>query len=185
MSPAGAGHELERPVRLPSLVVLAVVLVVWEAVARRYGAYVMPSPASGGSGLVTVVLYGRGVDACRGVTLPHRDRFGGALVVAVLMGLALVPVAVRPDRGRGHRDRAELDLGVRLDRRLPDLVRADRPGGDLHDVHDHAALPGQRPRGRGDRRPPLLEMAKVYRLSGWDRSGRSSSRPPSPISLRA
>ena len=41
--------------RLPSLVVLAIVLVVWEAVARRYGAYVMPSPRSVAQGLVAVV----------------------------------------------------------------------------------------------------------------------------------
>ena len=44
--------------RLPSLVVLAIVLVVWEAVARRYGAYVMPSPRSVAEGLVAVVRAG-------------------------------------------------------------------------------------------------------------------------------
>ena len=74
--------------RLPSLVVLAVVLVVWEAVARRYGAYVMPSPRSVLQGLIAVVLAGE-VWTHAGASLYRiAIGFGSALVGAVLLGLA-------------------------------------------------------------------------------------------------
>lgn len=74
--------------RLPSLLVLAVVLVVWEAVSRRYGAYVMPSPRSVAQGVVTVVLAGD-VWTHAGASLYRiAIGFGSALVVAVLLGLA-------------------------------------------------------------------------------------------------
>jgi NitT/TauT family transport system permease protein len=74
--------------RLPSLVVLAIVLVVWEAVARRYGAYVMPSPRSVAEGLVAVVRAGE-VWTHAGASLYRiAIGFGSALLVAVLLGLA-------------------------------------------------------------------------------------------------
>jgi NitT/TauT family transport system permease protein len=74
--------------RLPSLVVLSLVLVVWEAVARRYGAYVMPSPRSVAEGLVAVVLAGE-VWTHAGASLYRiAIGFGSALLVAVLLGLA-------------------------------------------------------------------------------------------------
>ena len=74
--------------RLPSLVVLLVVLVVWEAVARRYGAYVMPSPGAVLRGLVEVVATGE-VWKHAGASLSRiAIGFGAALVLAVLMGLA-------------------------------------------------------------------------------------------------
>ena len=88
MTPARAAADWPARLRLPSLVVLAVVLVVWEAVARRYGAYVMPSPRSVVQGLITVVLDGE-VWTHTGASLYRiAIGFGSALVVAVLMGLA-------------------------------------------------------------------------------------------------
>jgi NitT/TauT family transport system permease protein len=74
--------------RLPSLVVLAVLLIVWEAVARRYGAYVMPSPGAVLSGLVEVVATGE-VWRHAGASLYRiAIGFGAALGLAMLMGLA-------------------------------------------------------------------------------------------------
>jgi NitT/TauT family transport system permease protein len=88
MSPEGAGASWSDRLRLPSLIVLAVVLVVWEAVARRYGAYVMPSPRAVVQGLVAIVLTGE-VWTHAGASLYRiAIGFGSALVVAVLMGLA-------------------------------------------------------------------------------------------------
>jgi NitT/TauT family transport system permease protein len=74
--------------RLPSLVVLAAVILVWELTARRYGAYVLPSPGAVVRGLGTIVETGElwrhtGASLYR-ITVG----FGGALLLAVLMGLA-------------------------------------------------------------------------------------------------
>jgi NitT/TauT family transport system permease protein len=74
--------------RLPSLVVLAVLLVVWEAVARRYGAYVMPSPRAVAQGLVAIILSGEVWTHAGASLFRIAIGFGGALVVAILMGLA-------------------------------------------------------------------------------------------------
>jgi NitT/TauT family transport system permease protein len=74
--------------RLSSLVVFAIVLVIWEAVARRYGAYVMPSPGAVAQGLIAIVLTGE-VWTHAGASLYRIViGFGSALIVAVLMGLA-------------------------------------------------------------------------------------------------
>ena len=87
MTSAAASRWHDR-LRLPSLVVLLVVLVVWEAVARRYGAYVMPSPGAVLRGLVEVVATGE-VWKHAGASLSRITiGFGAALVLAVLMGLA-------------------------------------------------------------------------------------------------
>jgi NitT/TauT family transport system permease protein len=86
--PTGATGTWSDRIRLPSLVVLAVVLVVWEAVARRYGAYVMPSPRAVVQGLVQIVLSGE-VWTHAGASLARiAIGFGSALAVAILMGLA-------------------------------------------------------------------------------------------------
>ena len=88
MTSQAASATWTTRLRLPSLLVLAVVLVVWEAVSRRYGAYVMPSPRSVAQGLVTVVLAGD-VWTHAGASLYRiAIGFGSALVVAVLLGLA-------------------------------------------------------------------------------------------------
>lgn len=88
MRPAGAGTTWSERCRLPSLVVLAVVLVVWEAVARRYGAYVMPSPGAVVRGLITVVVTGEVWTHAGASLFRIAIGFGSALVVSVLMGLA-------------------------------------------------------------------------------------------------
>jgi NitT/TauT family transport system permease protein len=82
----GSG-KWSRRLRLPTLVVLAAVLVVWELVSRRYGAYVLPSPGS--------VLRGLGAIIQSGELWTHTSAslyrivvgFGGALGLAILMGL--------------------------------------------------------------------------------------------------
>src|SRR5262249_56070031 len=85
---AGGGGRWSDGLRLASLVVLAVLVVVWEAVARRYGAYVMPSPQSVVRGVVTIVLSGE-VWTHAGASLSRiAIGFGGAVAVAILMGLA-------------------------------------------------------------------------------------------------
>jgi NitT/TauT family transport system permease protein len=84
----GGGRGWADRVRLPSLVLLAFLLVVWEAAARRYGAYVMPSPGAVVAGLVGVVRSGE-VWTHAGASLSRiAVGFGSAVVVAVLMGLA-------------------------------------------------------------------------------------------------
>ena len=84
--PAGTGWSAR--IRLPSLVVLLGVLVVWEAIARRYGAYVMPSPRAVIQGLGEIVATGE-VWTHTGASLFRITiGFGSALVLAVLMGLA-------------------------------------------------------------------------------------------------
>jgi len=88
VTPGTAAADWTTRLRLPSFVVLAIVLVVWEAVARRYGAYVMPSPRSVAQGLVAVVLAGD-VWTHAGASLYRiAVGFGSALVVALLLGLA-------------------------------------------------------------------------------------------------
>ena len=88
MTSQAASATWTTRLRLPSLLVLAVVLVVWEAVSRRYGAYVMPSPRSVAQGLAAVVLTGE-VWTHAGASLYRiAIGFGSALVVAVLLGLA-------------------------------------------------------------------------------------------------
>ena len=77
-----------RRLRVPSLLVLATLLVVWEVVAHRYGAYVLPPPGSVLRGLGAIIRTGEiwthtGASLYRIVV-----GFGSALVLAVLMGLA-------------------------------------------------------------------------------------------------
>jgi NitT/TauT family transport system permease protein len=68
--------------------VLAVVVVVWSALSWRYGAYVLPSPWSVVKGFVAVVATGE-VWTHTGASLYRIVvGFGGAVVVALLMGLA-------------------------------------------------------------------------------------------------
>jgi ABC-type nitrate/sulfonate/bicarbonate transport system permease component len=85
---AGAWGRWGRRLHVPSLAVLLVLLLVWQGAARRYGAYVLPSPGSVVRGLGTVVESGElwthtGASLYRIVV-----GFGGALALAILMGLA-------------------------------------------------------------------------------------------------
>ena len=73
---------------LPSLVLLGVLLIVWEAASRRYGAYVLPSPGSVVSGLLTVVRTGEVWQHAGASLYRIAVGFGGALGLAILLGLA-------------------------------------------------------------------------------------------------
>src|SRR4029434_7184740 len=72
---------------LPTLAVTVVIVAAWAALSWRYGAFVLPSPLS--------VLYGLGDILRSGEIWRHTGAslariavgFGGAVVVAVLLGL--------------------------------------------------------------------------------------------------
>ncbi|MBI2468042.1 MAG: ABC transporter permease [Candidatus Rokubacteria bacterium] len=84
----GTVGGLSRRLRLPTLLVFAAVVVVWEVFARRWGAYVLPAPGSVLAGLGTVVQSGE-LWTHTGASLYRiLVGFGGALGVAILMGLA-------------------------------------------------------------------------------------------------
>jgi NitT/TauT family transport system permease protein len=86
--PTGSPADWSTRLRLPSLIVLAALLLVWEAVSRRYGAYVMPSPLAVARGLADVVATGE-IWTHAGASLYRiAVGFGGALALAVVMGLA-------------------------------------------------------------------------------------------------
>jgi NitT/TauT family transport system permease protein len=74
--------------RLPTLALLAVVLIAWEVAARRYGAYVLPPPGSVVRGLGAIVQSGELWKHAGASLYRIAIGFGGALAVAVLMGLA-------------------------------------------------------------------------------------------------
>ena len=72
---------------LPTLAALAVVLAAWALLSRRYGAYVLPAPASIVTGLVEIVRSGeiwRHAAASLGRIAVG---FGAAVLVSLLMGL--------------------------------------------------------------------------------------------------
>jgi NitT/TauT family transport system permease protein len=77
-----------RRLRLPTLGLLAAVLVVWELAARRYGAYVLPSPGSVVAGLAAIAESGELWTHTAASLYRIAVGFGGALGLAVLMGLA-------------------------------------------------------------------------------------------------
>jgi NitT/TauT family transport system permease protein len=85
------GGALDRwgaRLRLPTLVVGLALLVAWEGVARRYGAYVLPPPGAVLDGLVTIVRTGE-VWRHTGASLARIGvGFGAALLLAILLGLA-------------------------------------------------------------------------------------------------
>ena len=83
------GHyDVARRLRLPTLLLFAAVLVVWELVSRRYGAYVLPAPAAVLEGLVAVVRSGELWTHTSASLYRIAVGFGGALALAILMGLA-------------------------------------------------------------------------------------------------
>jgi NitT/TauT family transport system permease protein len=165
-SPVGWSERL----RIPSLVVLAVVLLVWESVARRYGAYVMPSPRSVAQGLVSVVLTGEVWTHAGASLLRILIGFGAALVGAVLLGLA--SFLWRPARI------AAADIVTVLNSTsvfvwivvsliwfgLTNMAPIFTTFMITLPVVAANVVEGV---GSVDRR--LLEMGQVYRLSGWER----------------
>src|SRR5215475_5500846 len=71
---------------LPTLVVAALIVVLWWALSIRYGAYVLPAPSSVLVGLRDVVRSGE-VWRHTGASLYRiAIGFGGAVIVAVLIG---------------------------------------------------------------------------------------------------
>ena len=72
---------------LPTLAVAAVLVVAWWLLSRRYGAYVLPSPAAVAQGLGEVLRTGE-IWRHTGASLARiAVGFGGAVVAAVLLGL--------------------------------------------------------------------------------------------------
>jgi ABC-type nitrate/sulfonate/bicarbonate transport system permease component len=157
-----------RRLRLPSLALLVVVLAVWEAAARRYGAYVLPAPGAVLEGLGEIVRSGevwRHTGASLGRILVG---FGGALGLAVLLGLAAF--LSRPARTVAR------DLVTVLNSTsvfvwivvsliwfgLTDLAPIFTTFMITLPVVAANVLEGVE---SVDRR--LLEMGQVYRLSGW------------------
>jgi ABC-type nitrate/sulfonate/bicarbonate transport system permease component len=73
---------------LPTLVVAAVVVTAWSLLSWRYGAYVLPAPGAVVRGLVEIVASGE-IWRHTGASMYRiLAGFGGAVAVAVLMGLA-------------------------------------------------------------------------------------------------
>jgi NitT/TauT family transport system permease protein len=73
---------------LPTLAVAAVVVAVWSVLSWRYGAYVLPSPLAVVRGFAEIVRTGE-VWTHTGASLYRiLVGFGGAVAVALLMGLA-------------------------------------------------------------------------------------------------
>jgi NitT/TauT family transport system permease protein len=166
---AGPGGRWGGRLHLSSLVLLAVLLLVWEAVARRYGAYVMPSPGAVVEGLVEIVRSGEIWKHTAASLSRIAVGFGGALVLAVLMGLA--SFLWRPARV------AVADVVTVLNSTsvfvwivvsliwfgLTDLAPIFTTFMITLPVVAANVVEGV---GSVDRR--LLEMGQVYRLSGWE-----------------
>ena len=88
MAQPGGGRDWVARLHLPTLGVMLVIAAVWSLLSWRYGAYVLPSPAS--------VVRGFGEILATGEVWTHTGAslyrilvgFGGAVGLAVLMGLA-------------------------------------------------------------------------------------------------
>ncbi|MBI3457128.1 MAG: ABC transporter permease [Candidatus Rokubacteria bacterium] len=162
--------QLSRRLRLPSLVVLAVVLVVWELVARRYGPYVLPSPGSVVRGLATIIQTGELWKHTGASLYRIALGFGGALAVAVLLGLAAflwgpVRVAVRDLVTVLNSTSVFVWIVVSLIWfGLTDMAPIFTTFMITLPVVGANVVEGVE---SVDRR--LLEMGQVYRLSGWEK----------------
>ncbi len=78
-----------RRLRLPTLVLLVVVLAVWEAASRRYGAYVLPAPEAVLRGLAAIARSGELWTHAGASLYRIAVGFGSALGVAIGLGLAV------------------------------------------------------------------------------------------------
>jgi len=93
--PSLRARDWAARLHLPTLGALAVVVTVWWLLSLRYGAYVLPSPRAVLAGLGSVLASGE-VWRHTGASLYRIGvGFGGAVVLALLMGLAafLSPLA--------------------------------------------------------------------------------------------
>jgi ABC-type nitrate/sulfonate/bicarbonate transport system permease component len=166
----GRGRRWTERVRLPSLLVLALVILVWEVVARRYGAYVLPPPGAVLRGLGEIVRSGELWKHTGASLYRIAAGFGGALGLAVLLGLA--SFLWRPARG------VVRDLVTVLNSTsvfvwivvsliwfgLTDLAPMFTTFMITLPVIGANVVEGVE---SVDRR--LLEMGQVYRLSGWEK----------------
>jgi NitT/TauT family transport system permease protein len=169
VTPGTAAAGWTTRLRLPSLVVLAVVLVVWEAVARRYGAYVMPSPRSVFQGLVAVVLAGE-VWTHAGASLYRiAVGFGSALVVALLLGLASFlwgPARIAVADGVTVLNATSVFVWIVVSLIWFGLTNMAPIFTTFMITLPVVAANVVEGVGSVDRK--LLEMGQVYRLSGWE-----------------
>jgi NitT/TauT family transport system permease protein len=85
-----------RRLHLPTLAVLAVVIVAWTLLSRRYGAYVLPAPWSIVTGFVEIVRTGEIWKHTAASLYRIVVGFGLAVLVSLAMGLgAFVSAPVR------------------------------------------------------------------------------------------
>jgi len=156
--------------RLPTLLLLVAVLIVWEVFARRYGAYVLPPPGSVLRGLGTIIQSGELWKHTAASLYRIAVGFGGALAVAVLMGLAsflwgAARVAVRDVVTVLNSTSVFVWIVVSLIWfGLTDMAPIFTTFMITVPVVAANVLEGVE---SVDRR--LLEMGQVYRLSGWEK----------------
>ena len=96
MSESRRAWEWARRLHLPTLAVLAVVIVAWTLLSRRYGAYVLPAPWSIVTGFVEIVRTGEIWKHTAASLYRIVVGFGLAVLVSLAMGLgAFVSASVR------------------------------------------------------------------------------------------
>jgi len=83
-----SGRRWAERLHLPTLVVAAALLVAWSLLARRYGAYLLPSPLAVLAGLGEIVTSGEVWQHARASLLRIAVGFGVAVALALLAGLA-------------------------------------------------------------------------------------------------
>lgn len=155
---------------LPTIVVFAVILVIWESLARRYGAYILPPPGSVVEGLLAVLQSGELWRHTWASLYRIAIGFGGALCLAVFMGLAAfvwrpARVVVRDTVTVLNSTSVFVWIVVSLIWfGLTDMAPIFTTFMITLPVMGANVVEGVE---SVDRR--LLEMGQVYRLSGWER----------------
>lgn len=79
--------RLATRLHLPTLVVLGAAVLLWQALSRRFGSYVMPSPWAVLLGLAGIVQSGELWYHTAASLLRIVSGFGAALLVAIFLGL--------------------------------------------------------------------------------------------------
>jgi NitT/TauT family transport system permease protein len=87
------GRPWTARLHLPTLGVLAVVVLIWSLLSARYGVYVLPAPLSIVRGFAEIVLTGEVWKHTAASLYRIVLGFGAAVVVAILMALASFVVA--------------------------------------------------------------------------------------------
>jgi NitT/TauT family transport system permease protein len=82
-----SGRSWAVRLRLPTLALAAVVLAVWTALSWRYGAYILPSPLAVVRGLIEILSSGEIWQHTAASLARIAVGFGGAVAIAVLLGL--------------------------------------------------------------------------------------------------